>query len=159
MAYVEIGSKIIGASDIVEVQEKVVSVKKERKISNPKPRPKNLLMQLFYFSMITEYEERKFTVIVLKVKRGVQVSVRVDSASGNQQTTGRHQLFDFYAICSDSDFLECVKKSCNRTEVELEIGNYYRFPEVLNYSEYLDTNVMIDADIKNKSDFMKKYMQ
>lgn len=39
-----------------------------------------------------------------------------------------------------------------------EIGNFYAYFGVLNYPNYVDTNVMVDESICSKKDFLEKYM-
>ena len=158
MSYLEIDKRIISTTDIVEIEEKLVTVQEEKQVKNPEPKPqKGFFAKMLYSETITKTIERKFSVVVIKVKAGMQVVTHTDQETGATRNSS-HQLFDFFAVCKDRDFCGAVMRASNRKDVEIEIGNYYCYPGMLRYPDYITTNVLIDPEICSKADFMRKYM-
>lgn len=71
------------------------------------------------------------------------------------KVVNRKGLFDFYTIYNDKKIVELLKKNRKLT---LDIGNFYCYPGVVQYPHYEETNMMYDASVKSRRDFMEKYM-
>ena len=152
-------NNIVHTSDIVEIEEKKITFSIAHTEKNPEPKPtRGFWAKLFYFDTITTYTDEAFTCIVLKVKGGVQMRGKTDEY-GNT-TMHANQLYDFYAIYNDSKLIQLVQKDIERgnTDKVCAMGNYYRYFEMLRYPNYLTTNTLFDSTIKNKADFIAKYM-
>ena len=54
-----------------------------------------------------------------------------------------------------------VKDDLNagKSEKIREIGNFFAYPGVLHYSDYLNTNMLLDEDISSRQDFIDKYLK
>ncbi len=158
MAFLEINGTIIHPIDIVSVEEKRVVVKIPVKVNNPEPKPeKGFLAKLMYSDTMEKTVEVTYTVIEIKVKSKVQITTRIDKDTG-AISNQNNQTYDFYTICSDEDFLEAMSLANNKEDVELEIGNFYCYPGTLAYANYINTNVIFDADVETKEDFVAKYI-
>lgn len=143
------GSTIVNISDIAEIEEKQItfSIKKEK--PNPEPKPSGFFAKLAYSSTITYYEEETYTCIILKVKGGTQMRGKVDD-NGNVSCYS-NQLYDFYTIYNDEKFATRIKEDIQSgSSVKVrEAGNYYVYPGVLCYSDYVNTNMRFDKTISS----------
>lgn len=158
MAYLEIGGVIISPTDIAGVEERRVVVKVPVQTNNPEPKPqKGFLAKLMYSDTIEKTVELEYTVIELKVKGVTQIISKVDEDTGAISNRS-NQTYNFYAVCNDREFVDAMSRASNKKEVELEIGNFYCYPGMLAYSDYLTSNVIIDEDIESKEDFIAKYI-
>ena len=59
-------------------------------------------------------------------------------------------LYDFYTIYNDKRIIDLLKKDKKST---LDVGNFYSYPGILNYSQYEETNMIYDPSIKCLDDF------
>lgn len=78
----------------------------------------------------------RFKVIILKV-------------------VNRKGLFDFYTIYNDKSIIDVLRKDRKQT---LDVGNFYCYPGMPQYPRYEETNMLYDASINSREDFMDKYM-
>lgn len=148
------GTNIVDTADIVEIEEKSITFKITKSKKNPKPKPTGFLAKLAYSEMIYYDEEKSFSCVILKVKGGTQLRGKVDS-DGNFSGYN-NQLYDFFTIYNDEAIVEFLNADEKNT---LEIGNFYSYPGILNYSNYTKTNMRYDSSIKTKKDFIKKYLE
>lgn len=147
------GTNIVDTADIVEIEEKSIVFKITKSKKNPEPKPTGFFAKLAYSETIYYDEAKKFSCVILKVKGGTQLRGKVDS---NGNFSGyNNQLYDFFTIYNDEAIMEFLKADEKNT---LEIGNFYSYPGVLNYSDYTKTNMSFDSSIKTKEDFIKKYL-
>ena len=152
-------TNLINPSDIVEIEEKNISFSIKKTKKNPKPKPKNFFAKLTYSRTITYYEEEKYTCLILKVKGGTQLRGKVNDSG--DVTMHSNQLYDFYTIYNNKGLLNAVKQDLDAGSSEkiCEIGNFFAYPGVLHYSDYLNTNMLFDKDILSKKDFIDKYLK
>lgn len=158
MSLLIIGDTIINQNDIVEIEEKAIKFSVKHTKKNPKPRPSGFLARLAYSDTITSYTDESYTCIILKVKAGIQMRGKV-SESGNVSMHS-NQLYDFYTICSDPEMIKLLQQDIadGKTEKICEFGNFFVYFGMLRYDNYLETNTLLDRNIKNKRDFIEKYM-
>lgn len=149
-------NNVVNIDDIVDFEEKTITLSIAHTKKNPTPKPtKGFLAKLMYSDTITYHENESYFCLILKVKRGTQMIGNVDS-SGNLSARS-NQLYGFFTIYNDEKFLMRLKGN-NSNERQIEIGNFYHYPGVLHYPDYLNTNMMLDQDIKSKDDFVNKYI-
>lgn len=151
---------VVDVRDIVEIEEKTISFSVEKKKKNPEPKPaKGFLAKLLYSEIITYYEEEHYSCLILKVKGGTQMRGKVDN-DGNVSLRS-NQLFDFFTIYNDENLVKRVQEDLDsdKNEKIREIGNFFAYPGVLHYSDYLHTNMLLDKDISTKADFIEKYLK
>lgn len=158
-----IGDNIVNTEDIVSIEEKSMSFSIAHEKPNPEPKPsKGFFKKLAYSDTITEYTYEKYSYLVLKVKAGTQ-TVLPENKSSNDDTIsigrasyGTHQLYTFYMVYNDENFMNRLKN--NQTEDRLIAVGNYRTLGGLKFPNYLKTNTMYDSEIASKSDFVNKYM-
>ena len=153
-------SNIVNISDIVEIEKKTVSFSIRKTKKNPDPKPtKGFLAKLAYSDTITYYENESYTCLILKVKGETQMRGKVDG-DGNVSMRS-NQLYDFYTIYNDNGLVDAVKKDIEngKNEKIREIGNFFAYPGILYYSDYLNTNMLFDKDVSSKKDFIEKYLK
>ena len=152
-------TNVVSTSDIVEIEEKIVSFSVQKTKKNPEPKPtKGFFAKLMYSDTITYYERKSYTCLVLKVRGGTQMRGKVDD-DGNVSLRS-NQLYDFYTVYNDKGLVDAVKKDIEdgKNEKIREIGNFFAYPGVLYYSDYLNTNMLFDKDVSSKKDFIEKYL-
>lgn len=147
-------SNVIDTSDIVEIEQKNLTFKIEKSKKNPEPKPDGFWARMSYSETIYYEEIKNFSCIILKVKGGTQLRGKVDEY-GNFSGYN-NQLYDFYTIYNDKELVDVVKNNKARL---CEIGNFYAYPGILNYSDYTETNMLFDSSIKTKEDFIKNYLE
>ena len=153
-------SNVVTIRDIVEIEEKIVTFSIEKTKKNPNPKPtKGFFAKLAYSDTITYYENKNYTCLILKVKGGTQMRGSMDN-NGNISMHS-NQLYDFYTIYNDIGLIEDVKRDLDAGSSEKirEIGNFFSYPGILHYSDYLNTNMLFDRDISSKKDFIEKYLR
>lgn len=153
-------TNVVSISDIVEIEEKNVSFSIRKTKKNPEPKPtKGFFAKLTYSDTITYYETKSYTCLILKVKGGTQMRGKVDD-DGNVSMRS-NQLYDFYTIYNDKGLIDGVKQDLDdgNSEKIREIGNFFAYPGILHYSDYLNTNILFDKDISSKKDFIEKYLK
>ena len=150
---------IVNICDITEIEEKTVtfSVRKQKK--NPEPKPtKGFFAKLAYSETITYYEKESYNCLILKVKGGTQLRGKMDD-DGNVSMRS-NQLYDFYTIFNNENLVKRVQEDIdmgNKDKI-IEIGNFFAYPGILHYSDYLNTNMLLDKNISSKKDFIEKYL-
>lgn len=146
-------SNIVNISDIVEIEEKTVTFEIRKSKKNPKPKPSGFFAKLAYSETIYYDEKETFSCVILKVKGGTQLRGKTDE---NGNFSGyNNQLYDFYTIYNDENIMKILEEDEKKT---LDVGNFYAYPGVLNYSDYTKTNMLFDGSIKTKKDFIEKYL-
>lgn len=177
MAKILIGDHFVHPDDIVSISEHDVTMNIKKKKPNPKPKPKGLLGKALYSSTVTVMEKHKYHILVLKVKAGTQ-TVRPDPDDDSDFSVGTvsygtHQLYNFYTVCDNSDFIKDAKaleeelnkmdpgwQEERRAEIIQtlkQLGMEKSFGGWVN-PDYLNSSIMIDKGIKTKRDFIDKYM-
>ena len=177
MPKILIGDDLIRPDDIESISERDVSFEIKKTKPNPKPKPKGLLGKAFYSSTIDVMEKRKYHVLVLKVAAGTQ-TILPDPDDDSDITIGSvsygtHKLYNFYCICNDAKLIsdaKAIKKEWEESNSDWEKERRAAIMQALKQlgmemtfggwvkSNYLDSSVMIDKDIKTKQDFIDKYM-
>lgn len=158
MAFLEFNGTIVHPTDIAGIEEKRVVVEIPVQVNNPEPKPKKgILAKLMYSDTFEKKVKLEYTVIELKVKSTTQIITKIDEDTGAVSNRS-NQTYDFYAICGDGEFFEAMARASNKKDVELKIGNFYCYPGMLAYSDYMKTNVIADPDIDCKEDFVAKYI-
>ena len=147
------GINIINKCDIVEIEEKIVTINVRKSKKNPAPKPTGFFSKLTYSERIYYDEVKKFSCVILKVKGGTQIIGEVDER-GNFSGYN-NQLYDFYTIYNDENLIRAVGDNQDKL---CEIGNFYAYPGILKYDDYIGTNMLFDSSIKTKEDFIKKYL-
>lgn len=151
---------VVDISNIVEVEEKTIVFSIEKQKKNPEPKPtKGFFAKLAYSEFITYYEKERYTCLILKVKGGTQTRGKMDNEGNISCHT--NQLYDFYTIYNNEMLITRVKEdlSAGNSEKIREIGNFFAYPGVLHYSDYLNTNMLLDKDISSRQDFIDKYLK
>lgn len=156
MAILNIGDGIIHSSDILEVSNRKMSVTVTEHKKNPEPKPqKGFFKKLMYSDVISYQKTYTFSCVVIKVKNGFQ---SYSDSSGSHM----YQRHTFYTIYHDKDFKKYAKILGNSDDPNLieklcNIGmdrglGYWLVPD------YLDTHMKYDPEIKNKKDFIERYL-
>ena len=154
------GYNLVYTCDIVEIEEKTVTFSVRKTKKNPEPKPtKGFFAKLAYSDTITYYEHESYTCIILKVRGETQMKGKVDD--DGTVSLRSNQLYDFYTVYNDKGLIDAVKKDIEdgKSEKIREIGNFFAYPGVLHYSDYLNTNMLLDKDISSKKDFIEKYLK
>lgn len=165
-----IGTNFINIDDIVSIEEDSISIGSEKStrksqdlfsLFSSSPSPTDFSK---YLNIMNDSGENKCSFIILKVKAGTQTvfpsSSNDDSWTIGGVSYGTNQLYDFYTICNDYRLVEAVKKWEAESNIEMccKIGNYNTF-HGLHYRNYSTTNMAVDKDIRNRQDFINKYMK
>ena len=151
---------IVNICDIVDIEEKTVSFSIKKKKKNPEPKPtKGFFAKLAYSDTIIYYEEETYKCLIIKVKGGTQMRGNIDD-NGNVSLHS-NQLYDFYTIYNDENLVKRVQEDLDAENSEKirEIGNFFAYPGILHYPDYLNTNMLLDKDISSKKDFIEKYLK
>lgn len=101
---------------------------------------------------IVEIEEKTVSLVV---ESGFLSNTKANFKVIIIKVVNAQNLYDFYTIYNDKKLITALKRDRKQT---LEVGNFYCYPGIPQYPDYEETNMLYDASIKSRVDFMEKYM-
>ena len=175
MSKIMIGDALICTEDIVEVSEKQITFNVKKNKPNPKPKPAGFFQKMFYCDEITYWEKETYPCWVIKVAAGTQTVIpnnsNNDSISIGSSSYGTHQLFRFYTVYNNSDFLVHCKRILeklddNLTSNEEASSIIRRLSDIgmirtlygWKIPDHLDKNMQLDVNMHSKQDVLDKYV-